>query len=131
MLTTFVSILPIFAIILLGKILRHYFYKSDDFWRISEKITYYVLFPALLVNSLMHASFHAHIGKAIAALVIATLILAAILIILQYFIKLEKPFFTSLFQGSVRYNSYIFIGVASALYGDNGVAIVAIVIAYM
>lgn len=128
---TLITILPIFSLILLGKLLKSTYFKSNDFWRYSEKMTYYVLFPALLINSLTHTNFHAEISHAIFALVAATTLLAATLISAQFFLKMEVRTFTSLFQGAVRYNSYIFIGVSSALYGADGIAIVAIIIAYM
>lgn len=131
MLWTLITILPIFSHILLGKILKISYFKSEEFWRYAEKITYYVLFPALLINSLANTNFHTQISHAIVSLVTATTLLAMILIGLQYFLKMEVRTFTSLFQGAVRYNSYIFIGVSSTLYGKDGIAIVAIIIAYM
>lgn len=131
MFSTLITILPIFAIIVFGKILKEKYFKAEEFWRTSEKITYYVLFPALLINALIHANFHAAIGHTIIALMLSTLLVATIILVFQYFMKTDVRTFTSFFQGSVRYNSYIFIGVSAALFGTKGIAIVAIIISYM
>lgn len=131
MLPILLTILPIFFIILLGKIFKSSFLKNEDFWRDSEKITYYVLFPALLIKSLLNTSFYGHLHQAVMAVAFATLILSAFFILMQFIIKVERRAFTSMFQGGIRYNSYIFIGVAAALYGAEGISTVAIIIAYM
>ena len=51
------TILPIFLLILTGFILRRTEFPSTGFWPQAERLTYYVLFPALLIDKLtsMHA----------------------------------------------------------------------------
>lgn len=39
--------------------------------------------------------------------------------------------FTSIYQGAIRYNSYIFFALGGALYGNEGMEIVAVIAAYM
>lgn len=46
------TLLPDFALILLGLALRRWMALGDHFWTGVEKLVYFVLFPALLFNAL-------------------------------------------------------------------------------
>lgn len=46
---------PLFALIAMGFILRRSSLFSVDFWPSAEKLNYFILFPALLINSLASA----------------------------------------------------------------------------
>lgn len=46
------AILPIFLLILTGFMLRRPEFPSAGFWPQAERLTYYVLFPALLIDKL-------------------------------------------------------------------------------
>lgn len=131
MLHIFYCIAPIFALIAIGYITKYKFIQSNDFWSGSEKITYYLLFPALLINSMATVDISLDLHQVILPLVLATLLLGLSLIFLQKILKIEHAAFTSYFQGAIRYNSYVFIGVATALYGLKVLPIVSIIIAYM
>lgn len=131
MLYIFYCIAPIFALIAIGYISKIKFLNSDEFWKGTEKITYYILFPALLINSMVSVNITEDLHLVIWPLILATLLLGFSLIILQKILQIEKIAFTSYFQGTIRYNSYVFIGVATALYGKEALPIVSIIIAYM
>lgn len=126
----FYNIAPIFALIVIGYITKSKLIMAPDFWKGCEKITYYLLFPALLINGLVPVDLGENL-QVIAPIVLATLFLGIVLITLQRVFLIEKARFTSYFQGSIRYNSYIFIGVSFALYGAKSIPFVAIIIAYM
>ena len=53
--TILTSVLPVFLLILLGYVIRWRELLTDDFWKPAETLTYYVLFPALLVTTLAGA----------------------------------------------------------------------------
>jgi predicted permease len=131
MLNIFYNIVPIFALIAIGYIIKSKFLRADDFWKGCEKITYYLLFPALLINGLVSVDLSENLNNIIIPLILATLFLGFLLIGLQKVLRMDNARFTSYFQGAIRYNSYVFIGVSSALYGAKALPIVAIVIAYM
>jgi len=131
MLHIFYSILPIFILIMMGHTLKRKFPITQDYWRGAEKLTYYFFFPSLLITALINTNIHRDIHSIIIPLVLATIAMALILVIAQMLFSFDKKSFTSYFQGSVRYNSYVFIGSAVVLYGHKSIAIVAIVIAYM
>jgi len=132
MLSTFISILPIFLLIVIGYIAKNYFLLKESFWKIVEKLVYYVFFPALLVLDISHASFdNANIATAITATVAGTLIVASLIFLGQLFFKVRDDLFTSIFQGGVRYNSYVFLALSQSLFGTEGIALSGVFVAYM
>ncbi len=131
MLNIMYSILPMFLLIALGVFLKRKFISEPLFWKGSERIVYYILFPSLLIHSLSHTDFSVHLYKVIFILFLVTAIITAFYILIFRFKSFDRPAYTSYFQGSIRYNSYIFIGASLAIFGDKSLAIVAIIIAYM
>ncbi|WP_253308514.1 MULTISPECIES: AEC family transporter [unclassified Rickettsia] len=128
----FSSTLPIFLITILGSIIKTKWLTSEEFWRGIEKLSYFVLFPAMLFNYVSTADLSvSSIIKLVFALIISTCIISIILAIYQKKYNINKVQFTSIFQGSIRYNSYIFFGVSAPLLGQEGLAIVAVISSYM
>ncbi|MFV9929834.1 MAG: AEC family transporter [Rickettsia endosymbiont of Haemaphysalis japonica] len=128
----FCSTLPIFLITLLGSIIKNKWLTSEEFWRGIEKLSYFVLFPAMLFNYVSTVNLSiAPIIKLVVALIISTILVSIGLIIYQKKYNIDKVQFTSIFQGSIRYNSYIFFGVSSPLLGSSGLSIVAVISSYM
>ena len=50
---TALLLLPDFALILLGAAIRRWMHLGDHFWNGVEKLVYFILFPALLVNAIV------------------------------------------------------------------------------
>jgi len=124
------AIAPIFGLIALGWLLKRTLFPSPDFWAPVEKLTYYVLFPALLVASIATARLE---GPATVRLIAVTLgviaAIAGLLFLLRRALGLDGPAFTSVVQGSIRFNTYIALAAAAGLYGTRGLAEIAIVLA--
>lgn len=132
MLNVFFSVLPIFLLILSGWIIKKHFIHEDAFWKNVEKIVYYIFFPALLVIKLNHAELDMSKSTyALSATIIATLVVAVLVFVGKWFNQTTDATFTSVFQGAVRYNSYVFIAMSASLFGSEGVALSGIFIAYM
>ena len=126
------AIFPIFAAIIVGAILKKYLIQSGEVWAGIDRLTYYLLLPALLMIGIYHADFSTgHAGTAVVITMAATLVLAAIMLIFRRVITKNTPLFTSIFQGSVRYNSYVLLAVAEALFGRDGLALAIVFIAVM
>ena len=49
---TVLLLLPDFSLILLGAAIRRWMHLGDHFWTGVEKLVYFILFPALLINAL-------------------------------------------------------------------------------
>ena len=52
-------VLPEFALIVLGVLLRRWAWRSPDFWAELERLVYYVLFPVLLLRTTLDADLAA------------------------------------------------------------------------
>ena len=50
---TALQLLPDFALILLGVGIRRWMHLGDHFWTGVEKLVYFILFPAMLINSIV------------------------------------------------------------------------------
>jgi malonate transporter len=129
----FFAVFPIFAIIFIGKIVKHKWIISEEFWRGHEKISYFMLFPAVMFNYITQTSFSfGELSRLIFALIIVIIVVSVIVIYLQEkHIKEDPKLFTSIFQGSVRYNNYLFLGITGSLYGPQGLEVAAAVTGYM
>src|ERR1700758_1670149 len=49
------ALLPVFILIVLGVVLRHSLMRLDTQWHGLERLTYFVLFPMLLIQTLVKA----------------------------------------------------------------------------
>ncbi|URK16238.1 AEC family transporter [Thalassospira sp. GO-4] len=126
------AIFPIFAAILVGAALKRYLITGSDIWAGIDRLTYYLLLPSLLIVEIYRADFSSgNAGTAVGITLAATLGLSATLLILRPLITRDTPLFTSIFQGSVRYNSYVLLAVADALYGAEGLALAIVFVAVM
>jgi malonate transporter and related proteins len=132
MLNIFLSVLPIFLLIVTGYVAKQRFLPDEGFWRTADKLVYYVFFPSLLLLDVSGAQFAgANTSTSIAATAGGTLIVAGLIFAGQRLVKVENDLFTSIFQGGVRYNSYVFIALAQSLFGSEGVAVSGVFVAYM
>jgi predicted permease len=127
-----IALWPVFALLLLGFWARRSGFPGEGFWQPAEKATYYVLFPALLVERLAGAELAGTESLRLAALVVLMLLAAALLASLcKPLLRLSAPVFTSFFQGSVRFNTYVALAVTAALYGTEGIVLAAVITAVM
>lgn len=125
-------ILPIFALILLGSLLKRVSGVSEEGWRGLERLIYFVFFPALLFHSLARASidFAAALPMLITGLMVT---LAGMgLGYLSKFLFHDPPkVFASAFQCSFRFNSYVGLAVAGALHGQAGIAAIGLLMGFL
>ncbi len=132
MIQIIIATLPTFLLILFGVALKAKNCITEPFCREAEKLTYYVLFPALLISHLSHADFsEPDITRAITATLLGTTMISLLVFISRLIIPYQNTTFTSVFQGCVRYNSYIFLAISEVLLGQQGVIFAAVIIAYM
>ncbi len=126
------ALVPIFIIILSGYAFRKFRFPGDEFWDYAERITYYVLFPALLIQKTATApvDLREFIPMA-AALYAAILAMAGLVFLMQPWRTYGAKAFTSFFQGSFRFNTYVGLSAALALFGDEGLSLAAVAIAVL
>lgn len=131
MIAIVLALAPIFALIALGWSLRRWLWPAPDFWASIEVLTYYVFFPALLVSTLSQARITWEVLPFLAVLVSVSLAVAAFLTVIRPHLRIDGPAYTSVFQGSLRFNTYVGLAAASALFGSEAVALLALAIAVM
>ncbi|HDZ08474.1 AEC family transporter [Pseudohongiella sp.] len=123
---------PVFLLILFGALLRRINFPGAEFWPGIERLTYYIAFPALLVHRLALADFsNADFGRFALVICAALALTSALTWLLRPWVSRTAADFTSLFQGAIRFNTYIGLAVASALFGDPGLVIAAIAVSIM
>ncbi|MEJ2455859.1 MAG: AEC family transporter [Candidatus Thiodiazotropha sp.] len=127
------ALLPILSLILLGLALKQIRFIPDEAWAGMERLTYFVLFPALLVHSLGRQRLDGLPWLEILGVVVGVLLLASLLLVVGYRLlpKTSGPTFTSIFQGGVRFNTYIALALAQAFYGAEGLAMGAVAAGFM
>lgn len=131
MLTTLNALAPVFLTILVGLALDRFAILRDDAWRAIEHTCYFVLFPVLLVSTLATADLSgAAFGAIAAALLAAVAVMFALLTVLRPLLMgrlgLSGPSYSSVFQTSTRWHTFVALAIVTALYGDRGLAIGAI-----
>lgn len=132
MLSTFIATLPIFLLILSGYVLKRIFVPDAVFWTSLEKLIYYIFFPSMLIVQISKANFNAiGSGLSVTATIIATIAIALLTVLFKILFKIPNASFTSVFQGGIRYNSYIFLALSEALFGAEGLALAGFFMAYM
>jgi len=128
----FAALWPVFALLFLGVLINRIQFVDHTFWNGAEKIIYYLCFPALLVTRLVAADFN---GSESFVLIEAVLLLLALgslfLIVLQKLLKLRSASFTSVYQGGLRFNTYITLAIAASLIPGEGLVIAAIIASVM
>lgn len=123
---------PVFMLILLGALLRRLDFPGENFWPQAERITYYLLFPALLIHKLSIAEVgNIPLVPTLGTIAFMFLAGSALLYLFRNRLASNDAAFTSVFQGGTRFNTYIGMACVDALYGDAGLVIAAVSVAIM
>ncbi|MCJ8141513.1 AEC family transporter [Ancylobacter sp. A5.8] len=130
------ALVPVFLTIALGIGLKRTLLPEEAHWIGLERLTYYVLFPALIVVNIARADLT---GVAVmevgSALIGSIVLLAAVFTVLRRHLcrmfGMLGPAYTSFFQGSLRWNTYIALAVSGSLAGPAGLAVAAVAIAVL
>jgi len=127
-----IAVAPSFALICIGIAVRRAGFLHEQFWPSAEKLTHYVLFPAFLLHSIgLAGPLDASSRSVIVLLTGLTLAVLAAVVIGCRVCAVPHASFTSIVQGSIRFNSYIFLSVAAGLLSRAEYGIAAVVVAYM
>ncbi len=112
---------------MLGFILKRTLIRPETQWHGLERLTYYVLLPLFLIQTLVKADLSTvpvgGVGRcaaAIGARGIAGLSRAAPC---SRAPPVDGPAFTSIFQGATRWQTYVALSVSGSLFGNLGLAI--------
>ena len=126
---TALLLLPDFALILLGVAIRRWMHLGDHFWAGVEKLVYFILFPALLINAIVRTRLD--LAAALPLLATAFAAMAggmALGLLPRVFMKIPALTYASMFQCAYRFNSYIALAVAGMLFGAVGIATMGLIV---
>ena len=126
------SLLPVFFIIICGYGFKKSKFPGDDFWPGAERMVYYFLYPALLFSSSAGASWEFFsVASMVWAILAAMFVMSGLVLLLRPRLTKNDASFTSVFQGSLRFTSYIGFAAAFSLFGDQGLYLAAVFITVM
>ncbi|MBR9805876.1 MAG: AEC family transporter [Alphaproteobacteria bacterium] len=125
------ALLPVIAIVSLGHILSVRKWIPTESWRAIERLSYVVLFPALIVRTLANAPFETAPWGLAAALILAQITLGAFGLLGRFMPNMPGPAVGSVIQSNVRWNTMIGLSIGSLLFGEQGLALVTIAAAVM
>ena len=105
-------------------------FMPDTFWAPAEKLTFYILLPALVIDAIATGRLNDLDAGPMVLTVMATLVAAtAILIFARNSFGIVPGAFGSIFHGVIRPNGYMGIATCLAVLGADALAQVSIVIA--
>lgn len=120
------ALLPLIVVLAAGLMLRRSGFLDRSFWDQAENLSYYVLMPVLLVRTIGGSQLgDVPWGDMVTVLYGATFGAAALLLAGYGLLRsrVSGPLFTSVFQGGVRYNTYIALAIIETMFGATGIAI--------
>ena len=127
------NLFPVFALILLGTLLKHYHLTGDVFLKTSDRLAYYVFFPALLFWKIGGASTVQSSVDLKYCLAAICSVLSVYILSSAYIKVFDVTDFTagSFSQSCYRFNTYIGMAVVMNALGEKGVALFAILIGFV
>lgn len=121
------ELLPVFLLIAVGWGVRAGRVITAEAFGQVNRFGYFVLYPAFLFTLSSTADLRAgEAGPFVAGLILGFLVLLGLTLALLPFFKTETPAFTSIVQGSVRWNGFVLLAAALSLYGPEGPHLIAI-----
>ena len=136
MTAVFAALIPVFLLIGAGALSARYLITNPEHWIGIERLVYFVLFPALLIQTLARADFSRVpiVGVGIALFCSIAVMCAFCLALRPVLVRsfdLEGAAFTSVFQGATRWSTFIALAVVGNLYGDFGLALASVAMVAM
>jgi len=127
------ALIPVLALIAVGFVIQRTGFLPPAFWPSAEKLTYFLLMPATLIHNLAGKKIGALPWLKILFTVEGAVLASALLITLWWLAnrRMGGAAFTSLFQGGVRFNTFVALALAENLFGRDGLFLAAMGAGFM
>lgn len=123
------GVLPIFALIFLGWGIKVLKFIPEPSWPPIERMAYFVFYPGFLLPATWGADFSSASAGALSLATIGAMgAMALAVLAIRPLLKIDGPAFTSVFQGCLRWNSFVFLPLVISLFGAEGAGLAAIVL---
>ncbi len=96
----------------------------------ADKLTYFILMPALLIFELSKAKFHSDSINFVFTSLLAIFVTMIILMIFNKSFPTKNSSFTSVIQGGIRFNTYVFLALSGSIFGSEGLVLAAIILTF-
>lgn len=128
---TALLVIPDCFIVALGWVLLHKLKFSPQFFSNTEKLVYYILFPALLVKSISSTPISAGSATQLLAISIILCLAGYVTAWLARPVLQPRPIaLASLAQCAYRFNTYVGFSLSTALAGSEGQATMAVLVGF-
>lgn len=122
-------LLPDLTLIAIGFVLHRSYFRDQAFWPVLEKLTYFVLFPALLFATVSRTPINpAEAGPTLGAVLGAVGAGIALGYLARPLLNPDPRQFASGVQCAFRFNSYVFLALSHRLAGEAGLSLAAVII---
>lgn len=123
-------ILPVFLLIFLGSVLRRSGFLGEVAWPVIERLSYFVVFPALLLQTMATVELGGlDIGRITLAILATSAVITALLLVTRPLYGVPGPSYTSVFQGGLLQNTYIGFALIFGLFGTEGLSVASVALA--
>lgn len=117
----FGALVPTFILITLGYVVRAARIATAEQFGMVNRFGYFVLYPAFLFTLVSGANFAGEDALPfLGGLLGGFLVLVLVALALRFVFRGDGPAYTSVFQGSVRWNGFALLAAATALFGPEG-----------
>ncbi len=122
-------VLPDFLLILLGWVLHHRFGFNREFFTGLEKLVYYVLFPALLFQSILKTPLSPQTTGDLFLVAFTLVVVGYVMVrIGGRLLKVPNMALASATQCGFRFNTYLGLALAPTIGGASGQTVMALVV---
>ena len=121
------SVLPVFLLLITGALCQRWRFPMEGFWPGVDKLSYWVLFPALLFSKTSQIDFsNPMLPKYAFILLFALFVTAVFVFVCTWLLKVIAPTASSMLQAGVRFNTFVMLALAGSLYGNEGLVLAAL-----
>lgn len=132
MIELLLALWPLFALIVGGYVLSRRGFPNEAFWPGAERLNYFILFPALLFNSLATAPLdNPQLPRMALAVLLGLGIAWLALLVVCRLRGWPAARFGAFSQGILRFNTYLGLAAVGSLFGQPGLTLAALMLALM
>lgn len=118
---------PVFILIALGWAARAGRLATPEAFGVVNRFGYFVLYPAFLFTLVSQANFAGQGALPfVLGLLAGLVVVIAIALSTRLVFRKDGPAFTSVFQGSIRWNGFVLLAAALPLYGQAGLELIGL-----
>ncbi len=126
------ALIPVILLLVFGNIFRRTQFLLPDFWAAGDKLTYFVLFPSLLISKVSQVNLATIDFFRVVAFVVVYFFLVSLLSYGIYkFSQAKKTQLSSIYQGALRFNSYVYFAIIEAVWGNSVLSSAALIAGVM